>query len=198
MTIITASRIAQSLVTGSPGDRVDAARARVYERIAKAVLLMNDDGQALGVIPSAVLNAADGASRLGTLKRQPLTAVRPNTDLGLLIGDLKLEPRDAWFALQDENGFTGVISPNRVRVADVLRRRATVVTRGPKFGAPGQVRGGELWGEIEVALPYVAYRCPNGHQIPAEQAALHYDDDGNVRCPHDTTVMIREIRQVRR
>jgi hypothetical protein len=195
---IPASRLAQSLVTASPADVVGVARARVHDASAEAVLLTDVRGQPVSVIPAIELETATATTRLGALPRHPLTAVRPNTDLGLLIGDLDVEPRDAWFAIQDESGFTGLISPELVRAADALRRRDSA-TREMTFESAGLgpplVFGGELWGEIEVEVPDVVYRCPNGHELPAEQASLHYDDNGNVQCPHDGTVMIRQFRQ---
>jgi hypothetical protein len=53
---------------------------------------------------------------------------------------------------------------------------------------------GELWGDIDVKVPDVVYRCPNGHVLTPEEAALNYDDDGKVRCPEDGAVMTRGLK----
>jgi hypothetical protein len=194
---IPAFRIASPVVTGSPADRVADVRASVRERGAQAVIVADAEGQALGVIPAAELEGAAGRSPLSSLKQRPLTAVPPETDVGVLIGDLEVEPRDAWFALRETFGYTGIIAPETVRIADDLRQgkrpRAGVFRKEVMFGTKS-IGPGELWGDIDVKVPGVIYRCPNGHELTADEAAQHYDDDGNVRCPVEGSVMTRELK----
>ncbi|HEV7590021.1 MAG TPA: hypothetical protein VGO40_18030 [Longimicrobium sp.] len=202
---LPASRLALSLVTGSPVDRVDSTLVHVRARSAEAVLLTDPRGQALGLIPTADLEGtATGKVTLSMLKRRPITVVRPDTDVGLLIGDLSLEPHDAWFALHERGDFTGVIPPELVHAVDALRRRRIAVegVESIRFGSAGSSYSEvlnnlsssfELFGHIQVMEPNVVYRCPNGHVLTAEEVPLHYDDDGNVRCPADGAVMTRQI-----